>query len=132
LSIPFEHNRDAFIRQWERTSKRFPLPGGSHNSALFERSVNLLLAHEDKTYPGAMIASLSIPWCDEKSDEEIGGYHLVWTRDLVKSVAGLLAVGDLATPLRTLTLSNQPPGSRSDYPAYIIVVAGFLELVRFG
>src|ERR1700756_864055 len=102
LSIPFEHNREAFIRQWERTSKRFSLPAGSHNSAIFERSVNLLLAHEDKTYPGAMIASLSIPWGDEKSDEEIGGYHLVWTRDLVKSVAGLLAVGDLVTPLRAL------------------------------
>jgi glucoamylase len=102
LSIPFEHNRDAFIRQWERTSKRFSLPEGAQDSALFERSVNLLLAHEDKTYPGAMIASLSIPWGDEKSDEEIGGYHLVWTRDLVKSVAGLLAVGDLATPLRAL------------------------------
>jgi glucoamylase len=49
-----------------------------------------------------MIASLSIPWGDEKGDEEIGGYHLVWTRDLVKSVSALLAVGDVATPLRAL------------------------------
>jgi len=53
--------------------------------------VNLLLAHEDKTYPGAMIASLSIPWGDEQSDDATGGYHLVWTRDLVKSVTALLA-----------------------------------------
>jgi glucoamylase len=103
LSIPFEENRQAFIRQWDRTSKRFSLPAGSNNnSTLFERSVNLLLAHEDKTYPGAMIASLSIPWGDEKTDDEIGGYHLVWTRDLVKSVTALLAVGDLHTPLRAL------------------------------
>ena len=102
LSIPFEQIRETFIRQWGRTSKRFALAPGSSNSKLFERSVNLLLAHEDKTYPGAMIASLSIPWGEEKSDEELGGYHLVWTRDMVKSVSALLAVGDSSTPLRSL------------------------------
>ena len=102
LSIPFEETRRAFVRQWERTSKRFELAARSNNSVLFERSVNLLLAHEDKEYPGAMIASLSIPWGDEKSDDELGGYHLVWTRDLVKSVSALLAVGDVSTPLRAL------------------------------
>ena len=102
LSVPFDQQRDMFIRQWERTSKRFSLVAKSNNAELFERSVNLLLAHEDKTYPGAMIASLSIPWGDEKSDDDMGGYHLVWTRDMVKSVSGLLAAGDLATPLRSL------------------------------
>src|SRR5207244_7123536 len=102
LSIPFEQTREAFIRQWERTSKRFALTAGSNNSKLFERSINLLLAHEDKTYPGAIIASLSIPWGDEKSDDELGGYHLVWTRDLVKCVSSLLSVGDFSTPLRAL------------------------------
>jgi len=49
-----------------------------------------------------MIASLSIPWGDQKSDDELGGYHLVWTGDLVKSVTGLLAAGDTGTPLRSL------------------------------
>jgi glucoamylase len=102
LSIPFEQIRQTFIRQWERTSKRFALAASSNDSKLFERSVNLLLAHEDKSYPGAMIASLSIPWGDEKSDEELGGYHLVWTRDMVKCVSALLAVGDMSTPLRSL------------------------------
>jgi glucoamylase len=102
LSIPFAETRKSFVRQWERTSRRFALETGSNDSELFERSVNLLLAHEDKTYPGAMIASLSIPWGDEQSDDATGGYHLVWTRDLVKSVSALLAVGDLSTPLRAL------------------------------
>jgi len=102
LSIPFERTREVFIQQWERTSKRFTFAANSRKPTLFERSVNLLLAHEDKSYPGALIASLSIPWGDEKSDEELGGYHLVWTRDLVKSVSGLLAVGDVSTPLRSL------------------------------
>jgi glucoamylase len=102
LSIAFERVRETFSRQWERSSRRFSLSVNSNNSRLFQRSVNLLLAHEDKTYPGALIASLSIPWGCEKSDEELGGYHLVWTRDLVKSVTALLSVGDLSTPLRSL------------------------------
>ncbi len=100
LTIPFEDQREAFIRQWERTSKRYA--GAEGAGTLFERSVSLLLAHEDKSYPGAVIASLSIPWGDEKGDEELGGYHLVWTRDLVKSVSALRAVNDLGTPLRAL------------------------------
>ena len=102
LSIPFEQAHETFTRQWERTSKRFTLSTNFNNSKMFQRSVNLLLAHEDKTYPGALIASLSIPWGCEKSDDELGGYHLVWTRDLVKSVTALLAVGDVSTPLRSL------------------------------
>jgi len=75
--------------------------------------VNLLLAHEDKSYPGAMIAALSIPWGSSKGDEERGGYHLVWTRDLVQSATALLAAGDLATPLRVLVylaVSQRPDG----------------------
>ncbi len=66
---------------------------------LYRRSCELLLAHEDKNYPGAMIASLSIPWGEIKGDEDLGGYHLVWTRDMVNSATGLLAAGDTATRL---------------------------------
>ena len=40
---------------------------------------------------GALIASLSIPWGEVKGDEDLGGYHLVWTRDMVNSATGLLA-----------------------------------------
>ena len=51
----------------------------------------VLRAHLDKTYPGAMVASLSIPWGD--SGNQRSGYHLVWPRDLVECAGGLLAVG---------------------------------------
>ena len=104
LSIPFDASLRSFNDQWERTSKRFALRDNiaEHDSALFERSVNLLLAHEDKIYPGAMIASLSIPWGEDKGDDDLGGYHLVWTRDMVMGASALLAVGDTATPLRAL------------------------------
>jgi len=61
-----------------------------------------LLAHEDKIYEGALIASLSIPWGEAKSDDDLGGYHLVWTRDMCNSATGLMAAGDTTTPLRAL------------------------------
>jgi glucoamylase len=51
----------------------------------------VLRAHLDKTYPGAMVASLSVPWGD--TGDERGGYHLVWPRDLVECAGGLLALG---------------------------------------
>src|SRR5262249_21613886 len=69
---------------------------------LYRLSRVILLAHEDKVYPGALVASMSIPWGEVKGDNDLGGYHLVWTRDLVKSASGLLAAGQTATPLRSL------------------------------
>ena len=104
LSIPFDASLKSFLDQWQRTNKRLALLDKIHkrDSMLFARSVNLLLAHEDKIYPGAMIASMSIPWGEDKGDDDLGGYHLVWTRDMVNSATALLAVGDVATPLRAL------------------------------
>src|SRR5262249_42510929 len=51
----------------------------------------VLRAHLDKTYPGAMVASLSVPWGD--TGDERGGYHLVWPRDLVECAGAFLALG---------------------------------------
>jgi glucoamylase len=105
ITTDFEKVKANFIAQWSRTSKRFLLVNSGatkHNEHLFEHSVNLLLAHEDKTYPGAIIASTAIPWGEDKGDDELGGYHLVWTRDMVNCSTALLAIGDVATPLRSL------------------------------
>src|SRR5699024_10967135 len=105
LATPFEDSLARFRDEWARTAKRFArntAVADRDGSRLYQRSLNLLLAHEDKSYPGAMIAALSIPWGETKGDEEIGGYHLVWTRDLVQAATALLAAGDLVTPLRVL------------------------------
>jgi glucoamylase len=51
-------------------------------------SAMVLKAHQDKTYPGAMVASLSIPWGSRSDD--VGGYHLMWPRDLVESAGALI------------------------------------------
>jgi glucoamylase len=105
LGVPFENHRDRFIEQWGRTvnSRNADLDSvagdGGH---VYRVSRSLLLSHEDKIYDGAMIASLSIPWGEYMSDDDLGGYHLVWTRDMCNSAAALLAAGSRSTPLRAL------------------------------
>ena len=58
-------------------------------------AVMTVKAHEDKTFPGAFIASLTLPWgFAANADEGGGGYHFVWARDLYQQATGLLAAGD--------------------------------------
>ena len=103
LSTPFPQLQQDFQKQWSRTCDDIlPLEKVSGDEGqLYYSSYSLLLAHEDKTYPGALIASLTIPWGESKGDSNSGGYHLVWTRDLVSSAAGLMAAGDNDTALRS-------------------------------
>ncbi len=104
LDSPFEMQRERFVEQWERTcAGSADLSDASgDNGRLFYTSQATLLAHEDKTYQGATIASLSIPWGQVKKDEDLGGYHLVWTRDLYHTVTALLAIGHFDTARRAL------------------------------
>jgi glucoamylase len=86
----------------------------SDKGGLYRLSRCVLLAHEDKDYQGALVASMSIPWGETKSDGDRGGYHLVWTRDLVQSATALLATGQTGTPLRALVwlaAIQRPDGS---------------------
>lgn len=104
LGVPFIEHLDRYADQWTRPFRRL-LPLGKvsgDEGNLYYASVSLLSAHEDKTFPGAMIASLAIPWGEAKGDEDMGGYHLVWTRDMVQSATGLLAAGNTETPFRAL------------------------------
>jgi glucoamylase len=103
LSTPFKVHRKKYIQQWDGPCKKIlpleKLSGDGGN--LYHASYSLLLAHEDKTYPGAVIASLSIPWGEAKGDAD-AGYHLVWVRDMSNNVSALLAAGNTETPLRAL------------------------------
>lgn len=104
LGIPFEEQKKKYVAQWTRPcQKLLPLEKVSCDGGkLFGASYSLLMSHEDKTFPGAFIASLSIPWGEAKGDEDMGGYHLVWTRDMVNTTMGLLAAGNVQAPLRAL------------------------------
>ncbi|MCI4346876.1 MAG: glycoside hydrolase family 15 protein, partial [Thermoplasmata archaeon] len=104
LTTPFDALRRRFLDQWARAAKKGATPPrrGGDRGALYRTSTSLLLAHEDKTFPGAFIASTAIPWGNSKGDEDRGGYHLVWTRDLCEIAGGLFAAGHVESALRTL------------------------------
>lgn len=104
LSVPFTRQRDRFIGQWGRVTHECRELGSvsGDGGRLFHVSHNLLMALEDKTYQGAHIASPSIPWGWARGDEEQGGYHLVWVRDLVNSAMGLLSCSGTENPRRSL------------------------------
>lgn len=103
LSVPFGRHRESYVSQWRRLAE--PGDYAAHTGdggSMFRLSRCILMAHEDKTFAGALVASLSIPWGESKGDEDLGGYHLVWPRDLMQSAVGLLAAGLRETPRRAL------------------------------
>jgi glucoamylase len=103
LSTPFADHRDRFIKQWHRALSPTRLGEVSTDGGKLMRvSHAVILTHEDKTYSGAFIASASIPWGASKSDDDLGGYHLVWTRDMVQSATAMLACGRIETARRAL------------------------------
>jgi glucan 1,4-alpha-glucosidase len=85
--------------------------------AQYDMAAMVLKAHEDKTYRGAMIASLSIPWGGGSNANEpnVGGYHLVWARDLYQVATAFYAVGDKSSADRALDylfrVQQKPDGS---------------------
>ena len=114
LATPFKDQRSRFIEQWQRAANPEWLAAGAGDGGkLMRTSHNVLLAHEDKTYSGAFVASLSIPWGQAHGDDDLGGYHLVWTRDMVQTATALLACGRAETARRALVYlacTQQPDG----------------------
>jgi glucoamylase len=103
LSTPYELHAKRFVEQWHRAMSPAALAAASTDGGRLMRvSHNVSLTHEDKTYSGAFIASASIPWGASKSDDDLGGYHLVWTRDMCHSAGALLACGRVDTARRAL------------------------------
>ena len=65
-------------------------------------SANVVKASEDKTFPGAIVASLASPWgqaisAGDPNNLYFGSYREVFARDLYEAWTGLLLDGDLAT-----------------------------------
>src|SRR5579872_2386092 len=117
LAVPFERHLKRFIEQWHRVATPMRLAEHAQDGGrLLQVSHNVVLAHEDKTFAGAFIASASIPWGYAKSDEDLGGYHLVWTRDMVQTATALMACGRVETALRALVYlacTQKPDGGFS-------------------
>lgn len=116
LATDFHAHLERFKTQWHRARCPMRFRSSTDHGRLQCVSHNVLLAHEDKTFQGAFIASASIPWGQSKGDDDLGGYHLVWTRDMVQSATALLALGRRETPLRALVYlvcTQRPDGGFS-------------------
>jgi len=87
-------------RNWQTTLLKLDEP--LRECDLYRASTAVLRTHESKDFLGGIIASLSIPWGFNKGDEDLGGYHLIWPRDLVETAGALLAAGAVTDAVRVL------------------------------
>ena len=99
----FEKVRAEYEKEWADYVKTLPQVDKKYQ-AQFNMAAMQLKAHEDKANPGANIASMSVPWGGDKNANEpnIGGYHLVWSRDLYQVFTAFMAIGDKAAATRAL------------------------------
>lgn len=80
-------------RAWQETLLPLDRPDRLIGHNFYRVSTAVLRTHEGRGFTGGYIASLSVPWGFSKGDEDLGGYHLAWPRDLVETAGGLLAAG---------------------------------------
>jgi glucoamylase len=104
-----------YVSQWSKwQSTLLKLDEPLRQNDLYRPSTAVLRTHESKDFLGGIIASLSIPWGFNKGDEDLGGYHLVWPRDLVETAGALLAAGattDAVRVLRYLEATQEADGN---------------------
>ena len=99
-------------RTWQAGLRSLDRHVDGHNT--YRVSTAVLRCHETPNFPGGFIASLSIPWGASKGDDDLGGYHLVWPRDLVQTAGGFLACGafeEVRRVLRYLRAVQEADGS---------------------
>jgi glucoamylase len=110
----FDDTHAEYVRQWRAWHQR--LEGGvasKTRTPLYQVSAGVLRTHESKRVEGGIIASLSIPWGFSKPDDDLGGYHLVWPRDLVETAGGFIAMGaheHVRRVLRYLEVTQEADG----------------------
>ena len=103
LLEPYEELRQSYVSHWQVwQEKLLKLDEPKRQCDLYRASTAVLRTHESKDFLGGVIASLSIPWGFNKGDEDLGGYHLVWPRDLVETAFAFLAAGAKGDAVRVL------------------------------
>ena len=111
----FSTAESEYCREWEDWQRTLlPLESAVPGRRdLYRVSTAVLRTHESERFAGGIIASLSVPWGFSKGDGDLGGYHLVWPRDLVESAGALLAAGarnDVGRVLRYLAVTQEADG----------------------
>jgi glucoamylase len=115
LATPFATILDDYATEWRTWQADLrTLDRRTHGHNMYRVSTSVMRCHESPIFPGGVIASLSIPWGFSKGDDDLGGYHLVWPRDLVESAGALLACGAdtvVRRILRYLRTTQEADGS---------------------
>jgi glucoamylase len=129
VRIPFAATQARYATGWLGYDLRLnppPKPAGlpaaeqQRLTAQYYLSANVLKASEDKTFPGAVVASLASPWgqavsAGDPAQTYFGSYREIFARDLYESFTGLVASGDTATAKDTVRFlferQQQPDGS---------------------
>jgi glucoamylase len=113
LADDYGETRDLFVTQWQAWGKTLQVSQTAPEfRQMAERSAMVIKVHGDRTYAGALVASLSVPW--GSSHDDAGGYHLVWTRDTVESAVAMVLCGQYEDAGRTLDYligTQNPDGS---------------------
>jgi glucoamylase len=101
--LSFEGSLQEYEKGWADYVKTLPKVEPKYQ-AQFNMAAMVLKAQEDKTVPGANVASLTVPWGGgANANEDVGGgYHLVWSRDLYHVFTAYLAIGDRSAAERAL------------------------------
>ena len=113
LAHPFGLTAASYLHGWVSYDAGLRPPPAREASLAgrYYLSANVLKASEDKTYPGAVVASLASPWGQSVpagafaggEPSYFGSYREVFARDLYEAFTGLMADGDVATA-RSATL----------------------------
>ncbi len=118
LDAGFARLRRDYVRGWRDYLDGLAAPAlPAHLARQYRVALMTLRAHEDKTFRGGSIASLTVPWGEavNADDAGVGGYHLVWARDLYQVATALLAAGDVEGAERNLDylfeVQQEPDGS---------------------
>ena len=108
LSVSFNDIRSKYESGWkgylQQLTNNLKNARFITESPFARRSAAIIKMHEDKRNRGAIIASMSSPGIPDSDNamDGVGGYHLVWPRDLYHAAMGLFAAGDRTTPVDVL------------------------------
>ena len=118
ISAGLDSIRSAYRDGWKAYDARLARPperiAGLASAAVrqltaeYYLSANVVKASEDKTFPGAIVASLASPWgqavsAGDPNNTYFGSYREVFARDLYEAWTGLVADGDFATARDAVT-----------------------------
>ena len=94
----------AYAAGWHRYLRRLERPRSAAGiKRLYDASLMVMAATEDKTFRGALIAAPSMPWVWGNIAGYSGPYHLVWSRDAYQVATAMLAAGDRAAANRAVS-----------------------------